>query len=52
MRIAIGCDHAGYNLKEQLKISLIEQGYEIEDIGCQNGIRCDYPNISQPAARD
>ena len=24
-----------YNLKEQLKISLIEQGYEIEDIGCK-----------------
>ena len=30
-----------------MKISLIEQGYEIEDIGCQNHNRCDYPNISQ-----
>ena len=47
MKIIIGSDHAGYNLKEQLKISLIEQGYEIEDIGCQNHNRCDYPNISQ-----
>ena len=47
MKIIIGSDHAGYNLKEQLKMSLIEQGYEIEDIGCQNGNRCDYPNISQ-----
>lgn len=31
--IYIGADHRGFELKEQLKVWLIEQGYEIEDVG-------------------
>jgi len=47
MKIIIGSDHAGFCLKQQIKNSLIEQGYEIEDIGCENNNRCDYPIIAQ-----
>ena len=32
-KIAIGCDHAGYELKEYLKNYLIENEIEIEDFG-------------------
>ncbi|MBP9702263.1 RpiB/LacA/LacB family sugar-phosphate isomerase [Candidatus Woesebacteria bacterium] len=31
--IYIGADHRGFELKEQLKVWLIEQGYEVEDVG-------------------
>jgi len=31
--IYIGADHRGYELKEQIKAWLIEQGYEVEDVG-------------------
>mgnify|MGYP000957935411 FL=1 len=33
MKIALGADHAGYELKEKLKEFLSSQGYEIEDFG-------------------
>lgn len=31
--IYIGADHRGFELKEQLKVWLIEQGYDVEDVG-------------------
>ncbi len=31
--IYIGADHRGFELKEQLKVWLIEQGYEVDDVG-------------------
>lgn len=31
--IYIGADHRGFELKEQVKVWLIEQGYEVEDVG-------------------
>lgn len=36
VKIAIGCDHGGFTLKEIVKIHLIESGYEVEDFGCYN----------------
>jgi ribose 5-phosphate isomerase B len=33
MRIYIGSDHGGYELKEQIKLRLMEEGYEVEDVG-------------------
>lgn len=36
MRIAIGADHAGYELKEKLKHYLDGEGYEVTDVGAHN----------------
>ncbi len=41
--IAIGSDHGGYALKEQVKAHLIKIGYEVKDLGCDNLNSCDYP---------
>ena len=45
--ILIGSDHAGYNLKEYLKIQL-NCDYKIEDCGCNDGnISVDYPDYAK-----
>lgn len=44
MKIAIGCDHAGYSYKEAIKKHLLEKGLEIMDFGCHSGETADYPN--------
>jgi len=46
MRIIIGSDHRGYELKELLKKELIEKGLAVEDCGTYNGERVDYPDIA------
>ena len=43
MRIAIGSDHAGYVLKEDLKIHLKELGHDVEDVGTHSEEPVDYP---------
>jgi len=48
--LAIGCDHAGYKLKEFLKKKLIEKGYSIRDFGCDSEKSVDYPDIIHPVA--
>lgn len=50
MRIAIGGDHAGYNLKESLKHYIIELGHEVKDFGPASEESCDYPDIAHPLA--
>ncbi len=52
MKIFIGADHAGYELKEKLKIYLGELGYEIEDQGAfKYDADDDYPNFSRAVAQ-
>ncbi len=43
MKIAMGSDHGGFALKEELKAYLTEAGYEIEDCGCYSTESVDYP---------
>ena len=43
MIVAIGSDHAGYELKEKIKAKLIEEGYEILDVGTDSAESVDYP---------
>jgi ribose 5-phosphate isomerase B len=45
MRIAIGSDHAGYRLKEDLKDLLKEAGHEVEDLGTHSEEPVDYPRF-------
>ncbi|MGN0613500.1 MAG: ribose 5-phosphate isomerase B [Porcipelethomonas sp.] len=49
--IAIGCDHAGYELKGEVISYLTEKGYEVLDIGC-NGESTDYPVIAKQVAEN
>lgn len=51
MRIAMGCDHGGFDLKEDIKAFLSEQGHEVEDFGCYGKESCDYPEFAEAAAR-
>jgi len=45
--IYLGSDHAGYKMKNILKDYLVEQGYEITDLGCFSEDSCDYPDIAR-----
>lgn len=44
MKIAIGCDHAAFSYKEEIKSYLAEKGYEVIDKGCYSPERADYPD--------
>lgn len=50
MKISIGCDHAGYNYKEEIKKYLKEKGHEIIDVGTNSLDSCDYPIFGRAAA--
>ena len=49
-KIGIGCDHAGYDLKELLKKFLTENGFNICDFGCNSKESIDYPDFGHPVA--
>ncbi|HET7237211.1 MAG TPA: ribose 5-phosphate isomerase B [Actinomycetota bacterium] len=51
MRIAMGCDHAGYPLKEVLKAFLAEEGHEVLDLGTDSEEMVDYPDFCAAAGR-
>lgn len=50
MRVAIGSDHAGFELKENLKKYLIRRGIEVVDCGPENADRTDYPDYAKKVA--
>ena len=49
IRVAIGCDHAGYEMKEFLKTKLSGQ-YEVQDFGTHSKESVDYPDYVHPLA--
>lgn len=50
MKIAIGADHAGYGLKEELKALLEDKGVEVSDFGTDGEDSVDYPDFGHPVA--
>lgn len=50
MKIAIGGDHAGYQLKETLKKHISAAEHKLVDFGPENEESCDYPDIAHPLA--
>lgn len=51
MKIALGCDHGGYDLKQAIIRYLEEQGISYEDMGCMDKNSCDYPIYAKAAAK-
>ena len=51
MKIALGCDHGGYELKQHLKMVLEKLGHEAEDFGCSSKESCDYPVYAEAVSR-
>lgn len=47
MKIYLGSDHGGFNLKECLQKYLQEQQYDVVDLGVFNGDTADYPDIAR-----
>lgn len=48
--IAIGSDHAGFELKEHLKRFLESKGFKVEDCGAYDEHRADYPDFARKVA--
>ena len=48
--IAIGCDHGGYELKQEIKKYLDEKGIEYKDYGCDSLDSVDYPIYAKKVA--
>ncbi len=51
MKIAIGADHAGYELKELLSKVITEIGHEIIDMGTGSSCSVDYPDYAESVAK-
>ncbi len=49
MIIALGADHGGYELKEEIKKYLSGKGYECKDFGTHSEESCDYPVFARSA---
>ncbi len=50
LQIALGADHGGFELKEQLKLYLREKGHSVRDLGTHSKDPVDYPKIAQSVA--
>jgi len=50
MKIALGADHAGFELKDKIKQHLSEQGIEVEDEGTNSPDSVDYPDYARKVA--
>lgn len=50
MLIPIGCDHAGFQLKQELIGYLESKGYEVKDFGCYSEESIDYADYAHPVA--
>lgn len=48
--IPIGCDHAGFAMKQVIIKHLTEKGFEIIDKGCYSEESIDYPDFAHPVA--
>ena len=50
MKISLGCDHGGLELKNEIKAHLEACGFECRDFGNYTKDSCDYPDYARPAA--
>lgn len=50
-RLAIGCDHVGFEMKKDVIEHLEKRGYEVRDFGTMDNRRTDYPIFGVAVAR-
>lgn len=50
MKLALGCDHGGFELMQEVKAHLDELGIEYEDFGTYSTESCNYPVFAKAAA--
>jgi ribose 5-phosphate isomerase B len=50
-KIYISSDHAGFNLKESIKLYLIKKNLDFHDLGPNNNTRVDYPDYAHKVAK-
>ncbi len=51
MKIAIACDHRGFEAKKRLLPTLKKLGHEVDDFGCDGTGSVDYPDFAIPVSR-
>lgn len=51
MRVAIGSDHAGYELKEAVRRFLVDEGVTVDDVGTHSPVPVDYPDFAVAVGR-
>lgn len=51
LRVCVGSDHAGFELKQELLAFIEELGHECTDLGSEDDSPCDYPDIAHSGAR-
>jgi ribose 5-phosphate isomerase B len=52
MKIALGADHAGFELKEKVKQHLESNGFEVQDEGTRSTDSVDYPDFARAVGED
>jgi len=52
MKIALGSDHAGFQLKNEIIKHLNENGIELKDFGTYGEDSCDYPDYAEAVAHE
>ena len=52
MKISLGADHAGYELKEKLKQRLAQEGVQVDDRGTTSNESVDYPDFARMVAEE
>lgn len=50
LTIALASDHAGFALKNQVRLFLEDNGAKVQDFGCYSDESCDYPDYAHPLA--
>ena len=51
MKIVLGCDHAGYNMKDAVKKHIESKGYEVVEVGTFSSDSCHYPVFASAACK-
>jgi len=47
MKIIVGCDHGGFDLKQEIAAFLVAAGHEVADAGCYSEASVDYPDFAK-----